>query len=328
MASGEPRGWSPAVMAEVLDTSVPSLRRWQTRQHTGSSEPSHVGRPTVLPGDAQDRIRQCYRDHYGQWGPQVLAVWCRRTALGKWSPSTIAPVIADLREEPEEKPDPIRYEITASGVMWSEDGTGFKDQGRKKELLIVQDEHARFKVNHRLVSGPACGEDVIAYLREAFDRYGPPLVLKHDGDSIFHTEEMRDLLEEYRVLDLTGPRYYPQYNGKLERGNRDVKGYVRARRRHGVPGTLLDHVDAAVWDLNEDRPRPVLDGRTAREVFQHDRINLPDRQQFREEVDQTEQGLLAGARSRAEVQSARRRAIEEVLLRYSLMKESGDVSRN
>ncbi len=65
-----------------------------------------------------------------------------------------------------------------------------------------------------------------------------------------------------------------------------------------------------------------------REVFQRDRINLPDRQQCRNEVDQTEQSLLAQARSRAEEQSARRRAIEEVLLRYSLMKESGDVSRN
>ena len=94
-------------MAEVLDTSVPSLRRWQTRQHTASSEPSHVGRPTVIPDEAQDRIRQCYRDHYGQWGPQVLAAWCRGKALGEWSPSTIAPVIADLREEPEEKSDPL-----------------------------------------------------------------------------------------------------------------------------------------------------------------------------------------------------------------------------
>ncbi len=144
-------------MAEVLDTSVPALRRWQTRQTTTSSDPARLGRPTVIPDEAQDRIRQCYRDHYGQWGPQVLAVWCRREGLGRWCASTIAPVIADLREEPEEKPDPIRYEITASQVMWSEDGTGFKEQGQKKELLIAQDEHARFKVNYRLVPGPPVG---------------------------------------------------------------------------------------------------------------------------------------------------------------------------
>jgi transposase InsO family protein len=237
-------------------------------------------------------------------------------------------VIADLTPVPEVRSDPIRYEITASDVMWSEDGTGLKEQGKKKELLVLQDEHARFKVNYRLVNGPACGDDVVTYLREAFGRYGAPLVLKHDGDSIFHTDEMKALLEEHQVLDLTGPPCYPQYNGKKERSMRDVKSYVRARRRHGVPGKLQDHVDASVWDLNEERPRPMLDGRTAWETFEDHHIKLPDRQKFRKEVDQTEKKLLATARSRSEERSARRRAIEDVLLRYSLMKESGDVSRN
>ncbi len=315
-------------MAGVLHTSVPALRRWQNRQHALPSEPAAVGRPKVIPAGARDRIRQCYRGHYAQWGPQVLAAMCRREGLGDWSPSTVAAVIDDLKPESEVRPAPIRYEITASQVMWSEDGTGFKDRGQKKELLILQDEHARFKVNHRLVSGPACGDDVVTYLREAFDRYGAPLVLKHDGDSIFHTDEMADLLEEYQVLDLTSPPHYPMYNGKNERSMRDVKSYVRALRRHRVPGSLQDHVDETIRDLNEVRPRPVLDGRTAREVFTDHRIQLPDRQQLREEVERTERQLLAGARSRAEVQSARRRAIEEVLLSYNLMKEMGDVSRN
>ena len=327
-AAGEPQGWSTTVMADVLDTTPSSLRQWLRRQEAAPSEQAVVGRPKVIPDEAQGRIRECYDEHVGEWGPQVLACWCRREELGRWSPSTIAEVIAPMRDEPEEKPDPIRYEITASSVMWSEDGTGFKEKGKKKELLIAQDEHARFKVNCSLVDGPACEDDVVRYLEEGFRRYGPPLVLKHDGDSIFHGERVQDLLERYQVLDLTGPPSYPQYNGKHERGNRDVKSYVRARRRHGVPGPLQNHVDAAVWDLNEERPRPVLDGRTAREVFEHHRITLPDRGEFREEVDQTEQRLLAQARCRSEERRARRRAIEEVLLRYSLMKEMGDVSRN
>jgi transposase InsO family protein len=266
--------------------------------------------------------------HYGQWGPQVLAAWCRREGIGEWCASTIADVVADLREEPEDKPEPIRYEITASQVMWSEDGAGFREKGKKKELLILQDEHARFKVNHRLVSGPADGDDVIAYLREAFNRYGPPLVLKHDGGKIFHTKAMKKLLEEYHVIDLTSPRHYPQYNGKKERSIRDVKSYSRAMQRHGVRGALSDRLDAAVWDLNEERPRPMLGGRTAREAFEFDRIELPDRAKFRKEVDQTERRWQAAARSRSEEESARRRAIEEVLWNYGLMKEIADVSRN
>ena len=94
------------------------------------------------------------------------------------------------------------------------------------------------------------------------------------------------------------------------------------------PASLEVHIDAAITDLNEERPRPMLDGRTSREVFENDAIKLPDRLRFRKEVDQTEKELLARARSRFEERSARRRAIEQVLLRYSLMKELGDVSRN
>ena len=81
-------------------------------------------------------------------------------------------------------------------------------------------------------------------------------------------------------------------------------------------------------DLNERRPRPVLGGRTAREVFEQDRIPLPDRQDFRKEVDRTERRLHVAATTRAERDAARRRAVEQVLLAYGLMKEIGDVSRN
>jgi len=315
-------------MAEVLGISSLALRRWQQRQHAMSSAPAQLGRPKVISEEVREKIRQCYREHYSQWGPRTLACWCRREGLGSWCASTLAGVIADLRDEPEEKLEPICYEITASQVMWSEDGTGFKEKGRKRELLIAQDEHARFKVNTRLVGGPAREEDVVSYMEEAFRRYGSPLVLKHDGDSIFHGDRMRELLDRYEVLDLTGPRSYPQYNGKKERSIRDVKSYERALRRSGQRLTLRQRLDETIHDLNEERPRPVLGGRTAREVFTQDNIELPDRRRFRKEVDRTEQSLLATARSRSEQRSARRRAIEEVLLRYSLMKESGDVSRN
>jgi len=315
-------------MAKVLGINSLALRRWQRRQRAAPSHPAQLGRPKVISKEVGEKIRQCYRDHYGQWGPRTLACWCRRQGLGTWCASTLATVIADLRDGPEVIPDPIRYEITAPQVMWSEDGTGFKEKDRKKELLIAQDEHARFKVNTRLVDGPAREEDVVTYLEEAFRQYGPPLVIKHDGDSIFHGERMQKLLNRYEVLDLTGPRSYPQYNGKKERSIRDVKSYERALRRSGQRLTLRQRLDETIHDLNEERPRPVLGGRTAREVFTQDSVKLPDRWRFRKEVDRIEERLLATASSRSEQRSARRRAIEEVLLRYCLMKESGDVSRN
>ncbi len=58
-----------------------------------------------------------------------------------------------------------------------------------------------------------------------------------------------------------------QYNGKKERSIRDVKSYERTLRRSGLKLTLRQRLDEIIHDLNEERPRPVLGGRTAREVF-------------------------------------------------------------
>ena len=314
-------------MAQEMGITVQALTRW-----VGRCENERVfvraGRPEVISAATRWKLRACYLGHYKQWGPRVLREWARHQGLGVWSATTIAAVIADLRDEPQEKPPTVRYEITGSNVMWSEDGTGFKERGRKRELVVAQDEHARFKVGHELVDGPADEDAVHRNLETAFARYGAPLVLKHDGGSIFHGQRIRSLLAEHQVIELTGPRHYPQYNGKKERSIRDIKSFVRAMRRHGAPSALRGRIDAAIHDLNEDRPRPVLGGRTARNVFEQDHIPLPDRQEFGKEVDRTERQLHDAATTRAQRDAARRRAVEHVLLTYRLMKEIGDVSHN
>jgi transposase InsO family protein len=258
----------------------------------------------------------------------VLAAWCRRKGLGDWCAGTVAAVIADLQEPEEENPSPIRYEITATGVMWSEDGTGFLQRGRKQELLVVQDEHSRRKLNWDLADGPATSRDVRRYLEKAFKKYGPPLVLKRDGDAIFHTPEVSLLLAEYQVLDLTSPPGHPGYNGKQERSMRDIKSYERAMRKHGEKGPLANRIRVTMKDLNDDRPRPVLGGRTAREAYNEGLTPLPDRKLFRKEVESREITLLSLARSRSEVRKARRRAIEQTLMCYGLMEIEGDVSHD
>jgi hypothetical protein len=46
------------------------------------------------------------------------------------------------------------------------------------------------------------------------------------------------------------------------------------------------------------------------------------------EVDRVESELHEAATTRAQRDAARRRAVEQVLLAYGLMKETGDVSHN
>ncbi len=235
-------------------------------------------------------------------------------------------VIEDLRIAEPKRPKPKRYEVTVADAMWSEDGAGFKERGKKRELLVLQDECSRYKVNHRLVQGPATAQDVCAYLRGAFEIHGAPLVLKHDGGAIFHAEEVTELLNEYGVVELTGPRHYPCYNGKKERSIRDIKSYERAVKCDLPSSRLNNRINAAIEDLNDHRPRPMLGGRTAYEVYREQRQKLPNRQRFRQQVDRKEIQLTKEATSRAQRDSARRRAVEQVLIRYGLLKYGADLS--
>jgi len=314
-------------MAEVMGVKQESLKRCIKRlEGQRPVRDRKPGRPFAVSAEVRLKIRSCYIAHYKQWGPRTLANWCKREGLGDYSPTTISKIIDDIRDCKPAKDKPRRYEITAPGVMWSEDGAGFRDYGRKKELLILQDECSRYKVNKRLVDGPAKSDDVCDYLREAFDTHGAPLVLKHDGDSIFHEERVTKLLDEYGVINLKSPARYPPFNGKMERSIRDIKSYERAMKRFKPNSTLQGRIEAAIHDLNEERPRSVLGGKTAMEIFEGKLRAPPDRQRFYNEVVAVEQIMLSESCTRKQKEDARRKAVELVLLRQGLMKEITDVS--
>jgi transposase InsO family protein len=257
------------------------------------------GRPEVISPAARWKLRSCYLAHYGQWEPSVLRCWAIREGLGTWSTGAIARVVADLKPPPlEEREPPRKYEVAAPMVLWSEDGTAMRERRRKRELLVLQDECSRYKANWRLAHRAAQAADVVDYLREAFERHGAPLVLKHDGDSIFHDEAVKSLLDEYGVVDLTSPPAYPPFNGKKERSMRDIKSYERTLRRNRVGASLEERIALSMQDLNVDRPRPVLGGKTAHEVFDSPHKPLPDRRQFRIKVETFSLQYTAQAGSR------------------------------
>ena len=277
----------------------------------------------MVPQAAREAIRAQYSAKRGVWGPAVLAHWARREGLGSFSPSTISRLVADLRPAEPPPPSKTRYEVMRPMALWSEDGATFRERGRKHELLLVQDECSRLKVAGELVRGSADGGDVRRTLQEAFGRYGAPLVLKRDGGSVFAEDGVERLLEQHGVVSLTSPPATPRYNGRCERAVRDVRTFERALRAEGV--SLGGRIHLAMTDLNDERPRPVLGGRTAREVHEPAR-GLPDRHDFRDRVAARRAHLIAGTTTRTERRRAERRAVEDVLAWYGLIEWKTDVS--
>lgn len=303
------------MMAEALGMRPETWRKWATATVAPTQRPARRrGRKPGIPNEVLEVLRTQYLKKYKQWGPAVLAAWAYRSGLGRFSATTVARAIQDLKDPPVQRKVPKRMRLTAPGVLWSEDGAGFRQGSSKHELLAVQDDFSRYTVHTRLVSGPASEEDVVTYLEQAFANHGAPLVLKHDGGKIFYSDQVQKLLSRHQVESLTGPRHYPQYNGRRERAFRDLRSFDQALRRADPNLPLSVRLNIAIQDLNDERPRPVLLGRTAAEVFR-DRQPLLDRTLFRQEVESTHKKLLETARSRDEQESARRRAIEAVLLR-------------
>ena len=79
------------MMARALGVKRMALHRWIRRQKTERTG-ARCGRPAVIGSEARERIRSCYRCHFGEWGPRVLAAWCEREGLGHWNAGTIAAV--------------------------------------------------------------------------------------------------------------------------------------------------------------------------------------------------------------------------------------------
>ncbi len=84
-----------------------------------------------------------------------------------------------------------------------------------RAILVVRD----LASGCRLLERPVPRDDAAtteAVLETLFIEHGPPLVLKPDNGGHFTAEEVRALLERWRVLHLLSPARTPTYNGSIE----------------------------------------------------------------------------------------------------------------
>jgi hypothetical protein len=162
-----------------------------------------------------------------------------------------------------------RIEWVVPGIAWAMDGTEY-DVGLagKVYLCNMQDLGSRYKFLPMAGEYPV-GEEVAGYLSDKMDHYGAPLVLKRDNEGNLNHSVVNEVLEQFFVLPLNSPEYYPPYNGAIEESQREVKRCLRDKLALGLPDCsehLAAYAEAAVNDLNH-RHRPCLNGRTSCQLF-------------------------------------------------------------
>lgn len=142
---------------------------------------------------------------------------------------------------------------TEPGRVWAMDFTEAPTSidGEYRYLLLICDLASR----KQLVALPCTeqsSELVVNALRDAFRRYGAPLVLKMDNGSPFSAGATKALLAKHGVFALYSPPCTPRYNGSVEAGigALEVRAFYESAR-HGRPGEWTsDDVAAARLQAN------------------------------------------------------------------------------
>ena len=176
------------------------------------------------------------------------------------------------RQEKTRRVNHRRIDWHVPDTAWAIDATerGRDRLGRKLYVHAVQDLSSRYRFAP-LVALESKGCAIAKHLEKLFRKHGPPLFLKRDNGSPLNSVEVDEVLARYGVIPLNSPAHYPQYNGAIERGIREVQdalGECLVRPSRWQPKAVLPYVVAVQHALN-CKPRRVLHRHTAAETYNH-----------------------------------------------------------
>jgi hypothetical protein len=178
-------------------------------------------------------------------------------------------MVAKERQSQNRERDRVYHRVSwkVPRLVWATDDTEYHpDKAYPKAYLHnVQDLGSRYKFEPLVGLGLAHGDEVAGHLCDLFERYGPPLFLKRDNAGNLNHHIVEELLQAFLVIPVNSPTYYPQYNGGIEVGQREIKD--RLVQRSQPPSAFLAiQAELDIQALNHKR-RPCLKQRTACAVF-------------------------------------------------------------
>lgn len=177
-----------------------------------------------------------------------------------------------------------------AGSVWAMDYTTppLPIDGIYKKILDVRD----LGSGNQLASLSAVEEsgtetETAMLLESLFVQHGAPLLIKIDNGSTLIAKEVKRVADEYGVVFLLSPPYYPQYNGACEAGHGSIK--TRAHHiaaRAGRPGQwTCDDLEAARVQANElSRPKG-HGGPSPKKIWEERKsVSDRDRREFRKQI--------------------------------------------
>lgn len=114
-----------------------------------------------------------------------------------------------------------RFDFPQVNLSWDLDFLEFTLNGIRRKALIIMDHHSRRLLYARIMVKPTANR--VAEIIKALTQHhkAVPLFVKADNGPEFR-EQFKQLLVDLKINLLNSPRYYPQFNGVVERINREI----------------------------------------------------------------------------------------------------------
>lgn len=217
--------------------------------------------------------------------------------------------------------------ICMGNAVWSIDATHLdrKTSGEETKALSLHDDGSDEFVGIH-AGPPPSSKDTAQLLIEAFEKRGAPLVVFSDNGAENIGDEVKAVLDQYRVVHLRSLPRTPTHNGRCERSHRDLKDVLGLEK--GCEPARLGHqewnarLSLAKEYLNKELRRPTR-GNLSASAFQ---ATLPpwyasiQREEFYGKVGAAVANAVRNAAGPRARRIAEREAILQVMETFGLIR--------
>jgi len=309
------KGLSYAQQCAESEVAYSSLMRWRGRIKDGlepvmAPGPKKVARPDYK--RLADQVACLRHGRHRSRGVKVL--------LKEWHECISRRELAWMVEEArlltnrQQEAEYSRITWQTPGLVWAMDDCFYRLLATREAIHLhnVQDMASRYKFEPWVTGPLASGDEVAENLSNLFTRHGAPLFMKRDNGSNLNSEAVNQVLEEWFVIPLNGPPYYPRYNGSIERCQREMKEWLTKNEPESLKEAQVQAA-LAVHDLNH-RKRPCLKGHTACDRLHGEarmtRLNRRKRKEVYDWTERTALTIMAAGRRECSASAAWRLAVE------------------
>jgi hypothetical protein len=259
-----------------------TVLRWRARARAGEPllEPPGPKKPQPLDAAAvKTKIHQL--EHGRQRSAGTTALYAE--LADSISRRRFQELVAEERQNQFDQMKRIQWLVP--GSAWSMDTTEYGPE--KTKITPLRDLASKYQLPVPLVEPREDGVRIAAYLDRMFRQEVPPMFLKRDLGSPLNCQAVDEVLERHYVLPLNSPGHYPQYNGSMERSQRDLQDALDQERDRALLLPVTVEVELVTHRLNHRRLRS-LDRQTPCQVY-HDparriRLHGASRQRIFREV--------------------------------------------